>query len=228
MNVWYAIPSIRRAQDAMQVLNVWRGKGYKVAIQRDEGAEAPPAEMIVRRPYTGYAEAVNHLVGLILKQDPMAQWIVTGGDDLLPDPDATPATVARECREHFEGTLGVMQPTGDRHLEDKTGRCAAERVCISPWLGREWCERANRGNGPLWPEYFHCFVDEELHEVASREKRLWHRRDLTQYHEWYARKRGTPPPPHVAAVKAHWVEAETLFRRRKASGFPGSEILSRP
>lgn len=223
-SVWYAIPSIRPTKEAQAVLNRWRARGYKVAVQRDPGAGEVDVDLCVTRPYAGYAEAVNFLALKILAEDPHAQWVVTGGDDLFPDPTADPEKIARECENHFEGTLGIMQPTGDRHLQDAQGRCSAERVCISPWMGREWCENVYNGGGPLCAEYFHFFVDEELHEVAQAMGRLWHRRDITQHHGWWSRE-GRPAPQHFLREKSRWEEAKNLFSLRKASGFPGSFLL---
>lgn len=192
MSVWFAIPSKRPAAEAELILGEWRGMGYNVIVQRDED-ERPAGDrpFIARlidkqvdwtifRPYKGYAEAVNHLVRLILANDPEAEWIVTGGDDVQPDFNKTASLIAAECNKHFgvPGPFGVMQPTGDRWGDhrnathtfvkwpDQPNRCIScgqaedtpphsvgayiDRVCGSPWLGRLWCETINGGAGPLW------------------------------------------------------------------------------
>jgi hypothetical protein len=148
---------------------------------------------------------------------------VTGGDDVFPDPLHDPEQIANECEAHFQGALGIMQPTGDRHLVDKDGRCSAERVCISPWMGREWCERAYQGEGPLCDEYFHFYVDEELHVIAEQQNLLLHRPDLSQYHAWWSREK-KQAPTHFVDAKKGWDVAKNLFNRRKWEGFPGSEL----
>ena len=224
MAVWYTIPSVRPPDEAMAALSRWVSRGYKVAVQRDEDATSLPVDLCWHGPYKGYANAVNKLVMMVLERDPECEWVVTGGDDVLPDPDHDPAVIAAELMEHFGGTLGVMQPTGDRYMEDDSGRCAAERVCISPWMGREFCERSYGGDGPLWHEYFHEFVDEELHGVARMLGVLWHRPDLNQYHAWWGRE-GKEQPEHLKHLAARWDGAKALFERREAAGFPGSELL---
>jgi len=221
VSVWFVIPSIRPRDEAVQVVSKWMGMGYKVAVQRDPGAEGIQTDMQSIRPYKGYAEAVNHMVERVLTEDPGAEWLVTGGDDIMPDPDHDPEDIARDCTAHFKGTLGVAQPTGDRFMTDAHGRCGAERVCISPWLGREWCERAYEGEGPLCEAYHHEFVDQDLHEVALRHGKLWHMPDITQFHAWYGRM-GKPQPEHLKKVAARWDESKAVFDGRRAAGFPGS------
>jgi len=220
MSVWYAIPSARPPEEAMKCLSAWQDSGYKVAVQRDEDAQVLPVDLCVRRPYEGYARAVNHMARLLLDSDDW-QWLVIGGDDVWPDPDHDPEEIADSCTIFFKGTLGVMQPTGDRFMEDAQGRCGAERVCISPWLGREWCERAYEGKGPLFKGFRHEYVDQDLHEVALKHGKLWHRPDITHYHDWYGRK-GQPKPPHLRGKEKWNREGERLFKQRKAAGFPNS------
>ncbi len=127
-------------------------------------------------------------------------------------------------------TFGVMQPTGDRWGEhDKIlGKEGAyiDRVCGSPWLGREFCRRMYQGQGPLFSGYFHMFEDEELQNVAQRLGVLWQRRDLIQLHRHYGRE-GKPRPAFldVAAGRAHWKVSEDLFKIRQMAGFPGQEPI---
>ena len=125
-------------------------------------------------------------------------------------------------------TFGVMQPTGDP-WSDHQGRII-ERIAGSPWLGREWCRRAYAGKGPLWPEYTHCFADEELQLVAQRYGVFWQRPDLTQHHDNWARARGNPADRPAFLDEAnspeHWRKYQALFNKRKAAGFPGSELIA--
>ncbi len=119
-------------------------------------------------------------------------------------------------------TFGVMQPTGDP-WSDRMGRII-ERIAGSPWLGREWCKRANGGLGPLWPKFYHCFADETLQCVAQQLGVFWQRPDLTHMHNNWARKPGTtyaemPPFLAVANSPEHWKESKAEFERLKASGF---------
>ena len=95
-------------------------------------------------------------------------------------------------------TFGVMQATGDRWGENEPWARAQfpdapayiDRICGSPWIGREFARRMNQGKGPFWREYFHMFADEELQCVAQRLGVLWQRRDLTHHHEHPRRSAG--------------------------------------
>jgi hypothetical protein len=210
--------------------------------------------------YPGYSVAVNTLALRILRDDPQCDWIVTGGDDVEPDANHSAEEIARQCSEHFlteawanskeaDGgdsrvliqaphilvdsaltTFGVMQPTGDRFAGG-----SIDRICGSPWLGRSWCERINQGRGPLWPDYTHCFGDEELQNVALKYGVLWQRPDLIHLHRHYQRESDAlnsnavpkPMPDFLKEANSpeHWRKYQTLFRERKAAGFPGSEPL---
>jgi hypothetical protein len=139
----------------------------------------------------------------------------------------------------YPATFGVMQPTGDRWGDSPQARqrygqergAYIDRVCGSAWIGREFARRVNRGNGPLWPQYFHMFVDEELQEVATRLGVFWQRRDLIHLHRHWGREQGNRPanaakmPEHLKKANDGFAESRELFNRRKATGFPGSEPL---
>ncbi len=249
MSVWYAVPSAR--PPAESTLGEWKARGYKVAVWRDESAERGVCDMIRRGPYPGYAVAVNTLVRNVLAEDSDCEWIVTGGDDVLPDPHHSPEEIARECSDHFEinsgkclhiagglyhsqieghhpeATFGVMQPTGD-NWGDRQGSYV-DRVCGSPWLGREFCLRINQGKGPLWPEYWHMGSDEELQAVSTNLGVLWQRPDLTHYHRHWGRtrKQASDMPEFLKRANSgtEWAAYKKLFAERQAAGFPGSEPL---
>jgi hypothetical protein len=116
-----------------------------------------------------------------------------------------------------------MQPTADSWMLDEEGKSCSERVCYSPWLGRDWILQANGGRGPLWSEYWHFFVDEELQEVAKRQGVLWQRPDLIHYHNHWSRA-GEKRPPHLLTKDRpeKWQQAKALFEQRRDAGFPGS------
>lgn len=255
MSVWYCIPSARPNGGTIPL---WRERGYRVAAYVDEGCEwiVDPADgFTMRGHYPGYALAVNMLVQQILQCDPQAEWIVTGGDDVEPDMNLTPETIARQCSDYFSGkwfrenkragadfteeyldvamrmgTFGVVQPTGDRFAQG-----SIDRIAGSPWMGREWCLRANQGKGPLFEGYTHCFVDEELQEVAIKLGVFWQRRDLIHLHQHFQRASDDlhspavpkPMPAHLVRWNSpeHWDESKALFQSRKAAGFPGHEPL---
>lgn len=130
-------------------------------------------------------------------------------------------------------TFGVMQPTGDRWGADEPWAKAMfpdapayiDRICGSPWIGREFARRMNQGKGPFWPEYFHMHADEELQCVAQRMGVLWQRPDLTHFHD-HPRRDGISRTPDFAQEiysAPHWEASKKLFESRKAADFPGSE-----
>lgn len=99
----------------------------------------------------------------------------------------------------------------------------------SPWMGREWCLRANQGQGPLWPEFAHMFVDEHLMCVAEKLGVYWRRPDLIHLHHHFMRQStaldspavGKPIPDHLKQwnTQKHWNESKAIFERLKAQDF---------
>lgn len=228
MSVWLCIPSKRPPEEANPVLNLWRERGYKIALCRDEGENSVACDLSESiLPYPGYAAATNLLIEEVLKRDPLCYWMVIGGDDVEPDLSRQQWEISAECLEHFQGTFGVMQPTGDRWGEEN-GSAYSDRVCGSAWIGRDFALRVNGGRGPLWPEYRHMYADEELQCVAQKYGVLWQRRDLIQIHRHWARERADvadmPEFLREANSQEHWKQYGDLFRQRKAAGFPGSEL----
>lgn len=227
MSVWFCIPSARPKAEAESVLEQWREMGYRIALLR-QGEPVDADVSITTVQYHGWAQSINILARWVFTHDPTADWIVSGGDDTEPDQTRGAEQIAKECTAHFGGTFGVMQPTGDRWAEG-----SIDRICGSPWLGREFCTRMYGGKGPMFGEYMHMFGDEELHHVAARIGVLWQRRDLTQLHRHYFRtetdgvNHGAVIPPHMVAwnSRQHWFESQTLFRNRQAAGFPGHEPI---
>jgi hypothetical protein len=226
---WLCIPSARDEESS--TVKLWRRQGYGVALFRDADAPAAFADLIVSGQYPGYACAVNRLSAVVLERDPRCSFVIAAGDDIQPDLNFTPDRIANECEEYFAGTFGVMQPVADRYGENEMhmgarGSAYVDRVCGSAWIGREFARRVNRGRGPLWPEYFHMGVDEELQAVATKLGVLWQRRDLIQYHQHWARKREKMPDfLKKANSGAEWDKYKKLFADRQKAGFPGSEVL---
>ncbi len=254
MSVWFCIPSARSPEEAEPVLRQWRERGYKIALWTDSYAPGLTPHYRIReiahvemqdRPenYPGYAVAVNTLVGYVIKHYEDAEWLICTGDDTLPDPNKSAEEIARECNHHFslayalrsgqphdivrdwpDRTFGVMQPTGDRFADG-----SIDRICGSPWMGREFCKRMYGGKGPLWPEYTRFFMDEELQCVSQKLGVLWQRPDLTHFHQWYGREgngtKATDIPPHLKNQQARWEPEKKIFNDRKAASFPGSKPL---
>ncbi len=116
-------------------------------------------------------------------------------------------------------TWGVAQPTGD-DWSDHLGKII-DRIAGSPWLGRTWCERANAGKGPMWPEFRHQFVDEHLQRYAQHLGVFLQRPDLTHHHAHAQRGGVGKPAPHMTEWNSqkHWVESKAIFDRLIAGNF---------
>ncbi len=206
-------------------------------------------QMLISSRYPGYPQAMNALVAHVFCIDPECDWVVCGSDDIDPDHTKSADEIARDCTTYFHmygpgqtltpkhrSTFGVMQPCGDRWGSDEpwakqmypSAPAYIDRICGSPWIGREFARRVNQGNGPWWPEYAHMFPDEELQCVAERFGVLLQRRDLTHYHDHCRRDQGARTPDFLveAYSAAHWEKYQALFNERKSLGFPGSECIA--
>jgi hypothetical protein len=147
-----------------------------------------------------------------------------------PDPNVSPEEIAAQCEARFGSkghpTFGVMQPTGDR-WGDHQGGAYADRVAGSPWIGRRFCLTVNGGNGPLWWEYFHMGVDEELQAIATRLGVFWQRPDLSHFHRHWGRDDGNRAKMPAFLTRANspqeWAKYKQIFRDRQAAGFPGHQ-----
>lgn len=254
MSVWLTIPSKRSPDEAEPVLKQWRERGYRIALFTDcpTPGVTPPAyivsgladSVLEEFTYQGYAAACNELMRRVVNTDRNVEWFVTGGDDVLPDPNHTAEEIAIQCSQYFapggtpswngmEATFGVMQPTGDRDFGDAQGPYI-DRVAGSPWIGREFARRMYQGSGPYWPEYTHMGVDEELQAVAIKYGVFWQRPDLTHFHQHWGRPRPgerlgqadrMPEFLEKANSGAEWKRYKRIFAERQAAGFPGSEPL---
>lgn len=251
-SVWLTIPSARPPAEVAAIVSRWKRQGYKVALWRDsphidDAAFLADTALLMHGPYPGYAQAVNKLVAEVMGSYPDAEWFIAAGDDTEPDMNHTAEEIAVGCIGHFTrlhygneshraaeigplSTFGVMQPTGDRFAGG-----SIDRIAGSAWYGREYCARVNGGNGPLWPEYTHMFVDEEAQCVAQKLGVFWQRPDLIHLHHHFQRANDDLNSPAVARqvpthlVEAnsqeHWNKYQAIFNARKAAGFPGHKPL---
>lgn len=223
MSVWFAVPSKRPPEEAETCLAEWRKMGYKIALWRDTGDPEIPCDLLLVGEYKGYHNAVNALCKEILKRDPDAEWIVTGGDDTKPDPNKRAEAIAAECTEHFNGTFGVMQPTGDLKAWPQS---QVDRICGSPWMGREFCRRMYGGNGPFWHSYYHMWGDEEMHKVCKMMGILWNRPDITHFHaHWQRPDTAKPYPEFLKKANAAYAIHAPEFRYRESHNWPGHEPI---
>jgi hypothetical protein len=249
MSVWVCMPSKRPAAEVEAVLEKWHAMGYKTAVLRDHGDAGVGAHILLmgQGHYAGWGASINLLAAEVFHDDPDCDWIVGGSDDMWPDPNVQADKIAEQCSAYFgqrgpaervddwtvkmtveqyqsAATFGVMQPTGD--LKHWPGS-RVDRICGSPWLGREFCRRMYGGRGAFFEEYRHMFDDEELFEVAKMLGVLWQRPDLTHHHEHFLRHGAAPTPPHLvnAVSRENWQRTKALFNARKAAGFPGHEPI---
>jgi hypothetical protein len=140
VSVWLTCPAAR--PEAESTVPLWTARGYKTALWRDPGAPPINADLIITGPYPGHSVSNNKLIKLVLDSDSSCNWCVSAGDDVEPDACHPPAEIALQCEDHFRALLenaqavqcasgrlplpfvhgcstwGVMQPTGDRWLED--------------------------------------------------------------------------------------------------------------
>lgn len=226
MSVWWCVPSKRPAEESQAMIEKWSAMGYKTAIFRDIGDDPVLCNFLLMGQYEGYAKAVNSLAKEVLAFDPSCDWIVTGGDDVSPDPRKHADRIAQECSRHFGpcriaedgdaesvfGTFGVMQPTGDGF--------GIETIAGSPWMGREWCQRAHHGAGPLHPDFFHMHVDNALKEAAEAQGVYWKRPDLSQYHaHWVRERKPMPEFLKIANSRNQWWQGEQILARIRKGGY---------
>ena len=215
--IWFAIPCKRTPSEANRSLSKWREQGYAIALWQDPDDPLIESDLTLVGEYPGYHRAVNCLCREILKSDPTADWIVTGGDDMDPDPNKRADEIAAECTEHFAGTFGVMQPIGD----DFAGTA---KINGSPWMGREFCRRMYGGIGPWFEGYPHMWGDQEQYEVTKSRGILWQRKDLSHYHHHQSRE-GGPILLWMQRNNLYHPLYRPLFEERLREGFPGHEPI---
>lgn len=250
MSCWLTIPSIRPNGGTVPL---WVERGYRVCLVR----QGPPVEIpgvvnIMTDRYLGWAASINLAVAHVLENDPEMTWAVAGGDDTEPDPNHTPKEIAEECSAYFGAlhaermdkdpthrkiaecsvedwlrmsTFGVMQPIGDLKLWPNS---RIDNFAGSPWLGREWCERAHQGRGPMDDRFLHMFGDESLMCVAQKYGVFWQRPDLIHKHMHALRPGGGGLPEFLKPLNTpeHWRESQMLFNGLKAQDWPGCEPLA--
>ncbi len=213
VDVWFAIPSAS-VDKCRRVLPVWRAMGYKTAVlQNRERGEIPADVVVWADAYPGWAESINILHRQIVPAG--APIIVSGGDDMLPDPERSAGQIAREFLERFPDTFGVMQPQGDGFLQ-------AKQYCGSPWLGRVFCRAMYGGRGAMCAAYRHNWADHELFWVSACCGALWERPDLSQFHDHFTRSGGAAPEYWTSAVGAADEADVRTFIARSWLGFPGA------
>lgn len=217
-DVWFAIPSAS-VERCRKVLPVWREMGYKIAILQNRERGDVPADLCVWYDYyPGWPESINILAREIVPKS--ASIIVSGGCDMLPDPNHSAQELARQFFERFPDGFGVMQPHGDEYL-------AARRYCGSPFLGRAFVDTMYGGRGPMHGEYHHNYADNELFWVAKGMGVLWERPDLSHFHDHFTRS-GAAAPAFWQSVAKNDLRDCMLYYSRAYQRFPGHRPAQGP
>lgn len=211
--VWFAIPSAN-PEKCRQTLPAWRAMGYKIAVlQNHERGEIPADLCVWSDTYPGWPRSVNMLCKSIVPKG--VSIVVSGGDDMLPDPHHSAHQLARQFLERFPDTFGVMQPHGDEYL-------AARRYCGSPFMGRAWFDTMYAGRGGMYDGYHHNYADNELYWVAKGMQVLWERPDLSHYHDHFTRE-GRAAPSYWTSVRKNDLHDCLLYYARVHERFPAHE-----
>lgn len=201
----------------------WAPLGYQVVYLFDEktlGQNDPEKlkqqgileDFVVATEYYGWYASVNFLMKHCV-HNKNAEWVVCVGADMDPDSKKTAEQIGLENSDHFKGTNGIVQPTGDL-WDIKNGLCAAERICGSPWVGKEFIELCD---GKVFCEdFFHYYSDELLRNYALKDDILWQRKDITHLHRHPNRERRQKPN----YLGKSWGADERLFNKIKDSWIP--------
>ena len=215
---WVLIPTAMRPHAHGHIIK-WRDQGYNVGLFLDP---EPPihmfgADLVITAKYPGVWKAWNILAKSAIGLG--AQVCVLAGDDMDPDPTKSGAEIAAEYARHFPYFDGVMQPCGDLQGMDASGLPAAARICGSPWVGREWIERAYLGKGPVNGDYVAYWADEELLNYAKRKNKLWMRPDLSQFHNHWSWGH-LPQQDYHQRNQLSWQQDKDLYDQREKNNFP--------
>ena len=184
----------------------WKSLGYDTLVLFDSKSlkdddpqdlidEGVLNEFVIVDEYKGWYVSCNWLNQIAI--DKQADWIINIGADMDPDPSKSAESIAKECRTHFNGTYGVMQPTAD-DFDTRNGLRAAERICGSPWLGRQFIQSCR--DCKAWDETpFHFFGDERLRDELIKDDLLWQRSDLCHLHRHPSREKRAYAPGHTTS-----------------------------
>ena len=207
MNVLAAWPSVD-VIEANDTAAVWKAQGYGTAVLVDYSCDEQQHidQLFHIDKWKGFPYAANYLC-----KKTNYDIIIIAGNDLTPDLSHTAQELGSEFINYFNGTMGLMHPTGDRYgLIDDASIC--------PWIGREY---AARMPGPYNEDYYHYFCDGELQDVAKLQGVFWQRPDLIQYHDHWARE-GQVRPDHLKPANERHTADKVTYETRKAANFPGA------
>lgn len=219
------VPTMLR-EHAIPNLLEWKKQGYLLGAltngeTRCKGVVDVELE-IHTRAYPGVWSSWNLLAHAVLRVG--ARAVVLAGDDMIPDPNLKADEIADQFLGKFPTGMGVMQPCGDPQGRDGSGKSAAERICGSPWVGREWILRAYGGLGPCNATYKAFYADEDLKCYAEKKGCLWMRPDLSQYHKHWSWGHTQRQDYHERNQKA-WAADKALFEASQKHGFQEGEAF---
>jgi hypothetical protein len=218
----YVVMCTVKPDRAQAASKVWNDAGYKMVVFQDAGTTAFTNNPTLTGPYNGVWKATNLLSRFALQLG--ADICVFAGDDMTPDPTKTAEQIGREYLERYPTGIGVMQPCADPQGKDETGKPAAARIAGSAWYGKEWIQRAYKGDGPTDGRYWHFYGDESLSRVAEKQNLMWWRPDLIQHHAHWSWG-WTPRQDYHAKNQNHWLADQQVFRQSESAGFPEGALL---
>lgn len=207
VKVLVAWPTIDEAI-ANKTAGKWKERGYDTAVlvEGNYTLQRNINHYIAGHEWKGFPHAANELC---CQFHLLYDIIVVGGDDLFPDTNFTAQEIGNQFLSYFNGTLGLMHPTGDRY-----GCVDIASVC--PWIGANYIKLG----GPYFEGYYHYYCDAELQDVATQRGLFWQRPDLSQYHDHWGRT-GQQRPKHLMTANSCHAADKATYEARKAQSFPG-------
>ena len=220
--VWLVMPSAN-IEMAKKTFPEWKLRGYKIAIICPDDLYnnyLPITDMIIKESkhfgYSGWAKSVNILCNELKDID----ITIAAGDDMYPDNNYVAEELRQQFINYFNGTFGIMQPIGDKFGSMACPEC--EQICGSAWLGKDFRNKINKGNGPMWDQYWHMYADTELYQIGIKYNCLWLREDLNQYHEHRLRGKHNFKP---TIPRGNTDIAKKIYFERKENNFPNTEPI---
>jgi len=211
LSIWVAFPSCN-PERASQVRDAWHIRGYSVAIaSENEDCLRYVEHGILEKEYQGYWKTSNRLCKELVERG--ADIVVVGADDIYSDLRLSAQDIGEQFTKRFPDFFGVMQPTGD----DLQG---TDKICGSPWIGKEFINQAYGGKGPYLDEFFQFYGDELMFEETKLACLLWQNPEIVQRHEHWTRKGGPNKLGYQERNSNRWWNHDReIFMKLKESGF---------
>ena len=199
-----AWPTIDVAEANVTAL-AWKKQGYRTAVLIDNTVRPLDAKnidyILPIVEWKGFPNAANELCQMSF------DIIVIAGNDMFPDAEHHAQVIGKQFTDHFGGTNGVMQPTGDNYG-------CIDIAAVSPWIGKDYI--AHCQGQPYCEDYYHYYCDADLQTEATKKGVFWQRPDLVQYHDHWSRKDNIRPVHLERAKDQHQQDKATYTRRHGA------------